>query len=273
MSQVDVERGVMGAIPYAAMGSGPSLVVCGGLWPVTGVAGDGFVRGALAPVRRLASQRRLYALNRRAELPAGLTMSDLAAEYAGVITAHLDAPVDVVGTSTGGSIAQQLAADHPDAVRRLVLIAAACRLGPRGRDLQARVAAELRAGRTRGAVSVAAAGLAPAGLRALARGLGWVVARHVIPTALAAADLAATIEAEDGFDLAVCARAIQAGTLIIAGGRDRFYGTDLFRETAALIPHSDLRLFPRRGHVGVTNDSRAQAMIGGFLMAPEPGQR
>jgi len=40
-------------------------------------------------------------------------MSDLAAEYAGVITAHLDAPVDVVGTSTGGSIAQQLAADPP----------------------------------------------------------------------------------------------------------------------------------------------------------------
>jgi len=100
-----------------------------------------------------------------------------------------------------------------------------------------------------------------------------VVARHVIPTALAAADLAAIIEAEDGFDLAVCARAIQAGTLIIAGGRDRFYGTDLFRETAALIPQSDLRLFPRRGHVGVTSDPRAQAMIAGFLMAPEPAQR
>jgi pimeloyl-ACP methyl ester carboxylesterase len=273
VSRVNVERGVIGAIPYAAIGSGPSLVVCSGLWPVTGVAGDGFVRGTLAPVRRLAAQRRLVVLNRRADLSARLTMSDLAAEYASAMTAHLDTPVDVVGTSTGGSIALQLAADHPDAVRRLVVLSAACRLGPVGRDLQARVASELRAGQTRVAVGVAAAGFAPAGLRALAHAVGWVAARRVIPTALAAADLAATIEAEDGFDLAGCHSSIQARTLIIGGGRDDFYGTGLFRETAALIPHSRLQVFPRRGHVGVTNDRRAQAMIAGFLMAPEPAQR
>ena len=273
VSLVNVERGAIGAIPYAAVGSGPSLVVCSGLWPVTGVAGDGFVRGALAPVRRLAAQRRIVVLNRRADLPTGLTMSDLAAEYASAITAHLDAPVDVVGTSTGGSIALQLAADHPVAVRRLVVLSAACRLGPVGRDLQARVAAELRKGQTRAAVGVAATGLAPPGLRAIARALGWVVARRVITTALSAADLAATIEAEDGFDLAACQRAIQATTLIIGGGRDDFYGTDLFRETAALIPHSQLQVFPRRGHIGVTGDRRAQAMIAGFLLAPERAER
>ena len=269
---MNVERGVIDAIPYAAVGSGPALVVCGGLWPVTGVAGDGYVRGALAPVRRLASQRRLVVLNRRAGLPAGLTMSDMAAEYADAIRAHLNAPVDVVGTSTGGSIAQQLAADHPDAVRRLVVLSAACRLGPFGRDLQARVAAELRSGRTRAAAGVAATAIAPGGLRAIARALGWVVGRRVIPTALAAADLAATIEAEDGFDLAACERAIQARTLIIGGAKDDFYGTDLFRETADLIPRSQLQVFPRRGHVSVTSDRRAQAMIAGFLLAPEPAE-
>jgi pimeloyl-ACP methyl ester carboxylesterase len=270
---VDVERGVMGAIPYAAVGSGPPLVVCGGLWPVTGVAGDGFVRGALAPVRPLAARRRLIALNRRANLPAGLTMSDLAAEYASAITAHLDAPVDLLGTSTGGSIAQQLAADHPGAVRRLVVLSAACRLGPLGRHQQAQMAAQLRAGQIRRAVSVAASEPAPAGLRHIASALAWVVARQVIPTAQAAADLAATIEAEDGFDLAACERPIEARTLIIGGGKDRFYGTDLFRETAALIPQSQLQVFPRRGHVSVTSDRRAQAMIAAFLMAPESAGR
>ena len=264
---VNIERGVMGEIPYAAVGSGPPLLVCPGLWPVTGVAGDGFVRGAVAPVSGLAAGRRLVVLNRREGLPAGLTMSDLAAEYAAAITAHLGTPVDVIGASTGGSIAQQLAADHPGAVRRVVLLSAACRLGPLGRDLQNRVAAELRLGRTRRAVSVAAAGLAPAGLRVLGRGLGWLVARRVVPTALAASDLAATIEAEDGFDLASCAQAIQARTLIIGGGKDRFYGIDLFGETAELIPHSQLSVFPRRGHIGVTNDRRARTMIAGFLMA------
>jgi pimeloyl-ACP methyl ester carboxylesterase len=238
---------------------------------VTGTAGDGLVRGALAPVRRLAASRRLIVLNRRADLPANLTMAKLAAEYADAITTHLGAPVDVVGTSTGGSIAQQLAADHPEAVRRVVLLSAACRLGRRGRGLQGAVAAELRAGHNRRAVGIAAAGLAPPGLRALARAVGWAAASRAIPTGGAAADLAATIEAEDSFDLAACEHAIQARTLIIGGGKDRFYGIDLFRETAALIPHSQLQMFPRRGHISVISDRRAQATIAGFLMAAETG--
>jgi pimeloyl-ACP methyl ester carboxylesterase len=135
------------------------------------------------------------------------------------------------------------------------------------------MAAQLRAGQIRRAVSVAASEPAPAGLRHIASALAWVVARQVIPTAQAAADLAATIEAEDGFDLAACERPIEARTLIIGGGKDRFYGTDLFRETAALIPQSQLQVFPRRGHVSVTSDRRAQAMIAAFLMAPESAGR
>lgn len=265
---VEIERGEIGAIPYAAIGSGPPVVVSAGLWPSTGVAGDGFVRGVLAPVRRLSDRRRLIAVNRRAGLPASLTMGELAAEYADSIRAHLGGPVDLVGTSTGGSIAQQLAADHPDVVRRLVLLSTACRLGSYGRELQARVAAALRAGQVRRAVGIGAADLVPPGLRVLARGVGWAAARQVVTSASAAADLAVTLEAEDGFDLAKCERPIQAKTLIIAGGRDRFYGGGLFEETAVLIPGSILRVFPRRGHIGVTSDQRAQAMLAGFLSAP-----
>jgi pimeloyl-ACP methyl ester carboxylesterase len=266
---VEIERGELGAIPYAAGGSGRPVLVSAGLWPTTGVDGDRFVRGVLAPVRRLAAQRRLIVVNRRAGLPAGLTMGDLAAEYADSIRNHLDGPVDLVGTSTGGSIAQQLAADHPDAIRRLVLLSTACRLGPYGRQLQALVAVELRAGHLRRAVGAGAADLAPPGLRTLARAVGWAAARRVVTSASAAADLAATIEAEDGFDLAKCERPIQAKTLIIGGGRDRYYSAGLFQETAALIPGSVLRVFPRRGHIGVTTDPRAQAMIAGFLTAPQ----
>lgn len=267
---MEIERGAIGAIPYAAVGSGPAVIVSAGLWPTTGVDGNGFVRGSLAPVRRLASQRRLIVMNRKAGLPTGLTMRELAAEYADAIRTHLNPPVDLVGNSTGGSIAQQLAADHPDTVRRLVLLSTACRLGPLARDLQGRVATRLRAGQTRRAVSLAATGLAPPGLRTLARAAGWATAHHVLTSDSAAADLAATLEAEDRFDLATCEHTIQAKTLIIGGGRDRFYSTPLFEETAALIPNSILRVFLRRGHISVASDPRAQATIAGFLTWHEP---
>jgi pimeloyl-ACP methyl ester carboxylesterase len=260
---VQLERGVMGAIPWAATGTGPPVVVLAGLSPHTGVAGDVFVRSVLAPVRQLTRRRRVYVLNRHRHLPDGLTMTALAAEHADALRSFAE-PVDVIGLSTGGSIAQQLAADHPDTIHRLVLISTACRLGPVGRSLQAAVATELRAGQTRRAAAIATAGLVPrAG--SIARGVGWAAGRRLIPDATTADDLAATIEAEDGFDLAACEATIQAPTLIIAGGRDRFYSRALFDETATLIPGSQLAIHPTKGHVGVTRDRRARARIDGFL--------
>lgn len=260
-----VERGVAGILPFAAVGSGRPVVICSGLWPTTGVESNALVKGALGPVRDLGADRRLIVLNRRARLPAGMSISALAAEYADTIREHFGATADVVGSSTGGSIAQQLAADHPDTVERLVLISTACRLGPVGSESQARVAAALRAGRTRSALAHIAGELAPRGLRAPARAAARIAAPHVVPDAQSSADLATTLEAEDRFDLAACAKPITAPTLIIAGGRDRFYSRELFEETAQLIPNSTLAVFPRLGHITVTTDRRARAAITGFL--------
>ena len=263
---MQIERGVIGQIPYAAIGSGPPVVVLAGLSPTTGVRSDTLVRAALGPVRALADRRRLIVLNRRPDLPDPLTMQALAVEHAVALRALSGTPVDVLGTSTGGSIAQQLAADHPDTIRRLALLSAACRLGPLGRSLQARVASRLRAGERRRAVATGAGALMPPwrGQHVFAA-VGWLFASRIITTSRDADDLAATIEAEDGFDLAACRSRIQAPTLIIAGGRDRFYSPALFAETAKLIPSSQLRVFPRRGHVSVARDRAAQAALAGFF--------
>lgn len=265
---MEIDRGLAGKIPYAAVGSGDPVVIAAGLWPSTGVDSGRFLRGALAPLRQLQDRRRLIVFNRRRELPGGASMSDLAAEYAEAIHAICDSPPDVVGTSTGGSIAQQLAADHPDTVRRLVLVSTACRLDPASRAVAHRIAELLRAGRTRSALALVAASLAPRGLRTVARALAWTAANRLIEDSAGAADLATTIEAENSFDLRECEHPIRATTLIIAGGRDRFYNHDLFAETAALIPSSHFHLFPRRGHITVTTDRRAQATITGFLNHP-----
>ena len=76
-----------------------------------------------------------------------------------------------------------------------------------------------------------------------------------------------TLEAEDGFDLALCAGTIHAPTLVVGGGRDRFYPRWVFEETARMIPGSTLLLRPRRGHLSVASDRRTIAHLAGFFTA------
>jgi pimeloyl-ACP methyl ester carboxylesterase len=261
-----LERGEFAGVPFAAAGGGRPLVVLPGLLPMTGVESDQLVRGSLAPVGGLADQRRLVVLNRWPDLPRDVTMAALARGHADAVRAGFPGePVDVLGMSTGGSIAQQMAAEHPDVVRRLVLLSTACRLGPVGRRDQARVAGLLRTGATRAACRSAGASLLPRPLRLLGAAVGWLGANRVLGSTRAADDLLATLDAEDGFDLANCNGTIRAPTLIVAGGRDRFYSRELFEQTTQLIPHSRLYVRPRRGHTSVTFDPRAIAAIQGFL--------
>jgi pimeloyl-ACP methyl ester carboxylesterase len=196
--------------------------------------------------------RRVVHVNRRPGLPRAMTMSELAAEHADGIRTTFGEPVDVIGLSTGGSIAQQLAADHPDVVRRLVLVSTACRLGGEGKAMQRAVAARIRAGAERRALAVFAAGLVPPRRGRFAAGLAGAILgpRRLSGGAADLGDLATTIEAEDGFDLAACPP-IRAPTLIVAGAEDRFNPPALVTEMADLIPGSRLELVSGRGHVTV----------------------
>jgi pimeloyl-ACP methyl ester carboxylesterase len=257
----------MGPLPWAAVGSGAPIVVLAGASPGTGVASGTLVNAALSPVRQLSASRRVYVLNRRAAMPTEMTMAEMAAEHASAFREFFDEPIDLVGISTGGSIAQQIAADHPDVVRRLVLISTGCRLGTQARQEQADAAVLLRDNRVRQAGALLAMEVlfwaGPAG-----RAVGWLVAPQVLGGRRARADLATTLEAEDLFDLASCASPIQAPTLILGGARDRFYDRELFDQTADLIPAAELVIIPRRGHVTVTSDRVARSHVARFLTWP-----
>jgi pimeloyl-ACP methyl ester carboxylesterase len=260
-----IEETALGPFPALVGGEGPPLVMLAGLWPETGVGGS-LGRSHTAALRPFIDSRHVYYLNRRPGLPDGITLSAMAAEMAEALVDRLGGPFDLLGTSTGGSIAQQLAADHPGLVRRLVLISTACHLTPGTRLIQRRIAARVRAGADRQALALLGSELVPPWRgRYPAAALAWSIGTHLF-SGQGLEDMARTIEAEDTFDLRDLAT-IRQPTLIIGGGRDRFYPTDLFEETRGLIPGAILTVHPRRGHLTVAATPRTVAEVVGFLGA------
>jgi len=240
----------LGSFPCLVSGKGPPLVLLAGLLPKTGVASWQNMHAATAAP--YTARRRVHYLNRHPDLPAGITFAQLAAAHAQAIRRGFDGPVDLLGLSTGGSIAQQVAADHPDVVRRLALLSTGYRLSDNTRAQMRRIAARIRAGAPRRAMALAAAELVPNGPWRLPAALAAAAISRPALSDSDLADLATTIEAEDNFDLRACAAPIQAPTLVISGGRDRFYPIALIEHTAALIPGARMVIEPEHGHVTVT---------------------
>jgi pimeloyl-ACP methyl ester carboxylesterase len=265
------EGSLHGGLPYLAVGQGPPLVVFSGLSAEhanpTGLAR----RFELQTLKPMARHFTVYAVNRRPGLPAGSTIGDLAGHYAQAIAHEFQGPVAIEGISTGGSIAQQFAIDHPHLVHRLVLAATACRLSPHGREVQRRFAELTRQGRSRRAYATLGPTLAAtaAGGRAFA-GLMWLfgASQRVEDPA----DMLVTVAAEDAFDACPELGRITAPTLLVAGGRDRFYSPELFRDTAERIPNARLALYQDKGHAGVMTHKPAIREIIDFLRADDqPG--
>ena len=118
-------------LPYNRLGHGPRpLVVFQGLAfenkPQPGMMNQMY--------DFLKDEYTVYAVLRKPGLPRGCSLKDMSDDYAAMIVEEFGGPVDVIGVSTGGSIVQHFAADHPGLVRRLVIHSSAYTLSePAGR--------------------------------------------------------------------------------------------------------------------------------------------
>ncbi|MGW4773407.1 alpha/beta fold hydrolase [Nocardia sp. NPDC004278] len=235
-------------MPYLALGSGRPLVFLRWFTPdhanPTGWLRQSEIR-TLAP---LAAHFRVYAVNRAPGMAEGTTMADIAAEHARALHDEFGEPVDVVGVSSGGSLALQLAADHPAAVRRLIIASSGYTLENATRAAQLRYGEAAYAGK-RGLHHMAAVAFkSPVAQRLAAAGM-WLadpLARPRNP-----ADTLAFIRAEDAFDLTGRLSDITAPTLVLGGDSDGGYSTETFRRTADGIPNSRLIIYPHTTHIGV----------------------
>jgi pimeloyl-ACP methyl ester carboxylesterase len=271
---LEVREGTMkGGLPYISVGEGAPLVVFVAGGP-TNANPTGWQRRYevrwLAPLARGGFT--VYRVNRKIGLKRGLTMADLADDYALALEDEFANPVDVLGVSTGGMIAQQFAVDHPDLVRRLVLGGAAYRLGPLGREAERRSAQFASRNQYRRSLAAMAPVFVASPLaQKLLGAMYWLTAplagmgRSWDPT-----DMIATIEAEVAFDIGERLGEISAPTLVICGERDRAFSPELFRQTAERIPHAHLIVYEGRGHGGSLRDRRFARDVVSFLRSERP---
>jgi pimeloyl-ACP methyl ester carboxylesterase len=254
--------------PYLKIGQGPPLVMVPGLTPDHDVPRGWQRRLAVASARPLARDFTVYVINRKRGLQPGESMSDIAGHLANAIEHDLGQPVFLQGTSTGGSVVLQLAVDRPDLIRRLVVVAAAYRLGPRGRELQAEMARLIRAGEPRQAWASAMTAMLPGPLRGPARPLSRLAVGPIVPAD--PADVLVTLDAEDAFDVAADLRHVTAPTLVIGGGKDNFYTQELFQGTAAGVQDGRVHIFPGWGHVRASSSTATAHLTMGFMLAGVP---
>ena len=106
---------------YISFGNGDrNLIMILGL-------GDGLktVKGTAIPLalkyKIFANAYRVYILSRKNKLEEGYTTRDMAADYIAAVKKLGITQADVLGISQGGMIAQYLAIDYPELVRKLVL--------------------------------------------------------------------------------------------------------------------------------------------------------
>jgi pimeloyl-ACP methyl ester carboxylesterase len=273
----NVREGTLtGGLTYITFGEGPPLVVFPGLSPSNANPTGLLLRFEMGWLSPLARAFRVYRLNRKVGLAPHTTMADLASHYATAIEDRFEGAINILGFSTGGSIAQQFAADRPELVRRLVLAGTACRLGPVARDAQRRHAQFAAWGQYRRSLAALAPTITRSALGQLLAGAAMWLAAPLggMGPNWDPSDMIATVEAEDAFDASERLEQIRAPTLVIGGERDPCYSRELFAETTRGIPDARLFIYEGRGHGGTVTDRRFARDVTGFLVGagrPAPG--
>ena len=253
-------------LPLSYAGSGVPLVVVPGLSGRTGAPSRLTTWLKRKSIADFIGDRRVLSIDRPHDLDPGTTIADLAVEYARTITSLFDEPVDILGISSGGSIALQLAADFPELVKRLVLVSSAHRLSDQGRETQRTVAALLRAGRDRRAAAVFFGNTGANSFDNIVRSIAGLIAPRAI---IGRRDLGLLVilDAEDDFDLDERLESIEMRTLIAGGEFDRFYSSALFEHASVRMPNAQLSVHAGAGHLGTHGNPRLVREILMFLEA------
>ena len=231
---------------YIRFGTGKQvLVMLPGL-------GDGLrsMKGTALPMalmyRRFAKEFTVYAFSRKTVLPEGHSIRDMAGdlktamELLGIEKAH------IFGVSMGGMIAQQFAADFPEAVDRLILTVTAPCPNPL---LTESVKEWMDCARKNDHTALMESNLRRIYSPEYYRKNKWMIPFLGLLTKPKSYDRF-FIQANACLNHNTLDRLphIRANTLVIGGEQDLSLGSDPSREIASRIPNAVLKMYPQWGH-------------------------
>lgn len=261
MAKLEVTKGYFrNGLPYTRIGSGPrNLVIFEGLnfshKPPSGL----MLRWVSSSFKRFAKDFTVYMVRRKPRLPTGYSMRDMSEDYATMVKEEFGEPVDIMGISTGGPIAQHFAVDHSNLIHRLVLAMTGYRLSENGKQLQRLLGELVQQGKWRTAAAGMASAIMPRQVtRLLFKSLFWLFGKHVFGAPDNPSDGLVELEAEDKHDFKERLAEIKVPTLVIGGEEDFFYP---IRETAAGIPNAKLILYEGVGHFAMMKRQFSEDVI------------
>ncbi len=249
-------------LPYLRLGNSQRTVVFfEGLTfenkPPSGIQ----LRWVSGDYKRWAEDFTVYQIGRKPHLPEGYSTRDMAKDYAVMIRDEIGKPVDVIGLSTGGTMAQYFALDYPELVNHLVLASTGHRLSETGKRLQLLVGELTKQGKWKKAFTTMLDGLYPKG--GLKKGVFKLMMWFMAKAPSEPSDVIVTIEAEDSHNFEEFLTQIKVPTLIIGGEEDFFYPIS---ETGQKMPNAQAVIYKGFGHnVWLDNRQQVQHDILGFL--------
>jgi pimeloyl-ACP methyl ester carboxylesterase len=249
----EFETGIfLSKIPYVKIAGGPKNVV---IFPST----NEIVRNpAIKPVfardlycRYFSEEYTIYLLGYDPNLPPNYPPASIAEDYAEIIKTSIG-PSIIVAISYGGFVAIPFAVRHHKLVNSLILISAAYDLSPEGYKLAAKWMDLAKKGKAMD-LMIALLDLYESKtdrqyFQSFTRGHWNTQQENMNPLSTFINAYSHDFKAIAEANRQMLPR-IRAPTLIIGGEKDKLISTELFMETANLIPEKIVKIFNLEGHL------------------------
>lgn len=241
----EVETGYFeSGLPYVKIGQGSNIIVNIEALTYKHEPASGFVlKQFIKDSKPFLDNHTIYLIGRKPNLPPGYFMDQMADDYARVVKEDLKKPVIIIGASTGGQIAQNIAANYPELVQKLIIISAAYRISKQGEEIERRSAEYFAQGKYGKYLSTSMELIYDAGIkRSLLKGFIRVIGKLLVRKVKYPNDYLVEVEADREMDFKERLKDIRAPTLILSGVRDICYAVEDVQETSEGIPNSELIL-------------------------------